>query len=33
MSRQKKIDLIRKMNSSMKDLYENVAGRIPDKPE
>ena len=33
MSRQMKIDLIRKVNPSMKDLYEDVAGRIPDKPE
>jgi putative endonuclease len=33
MSRQMKIDLIRKMNSSMKDLYEDIAGRIPDKLE
>lgn len=33
MSRQKKIELIRQVNSSMKDLYEKIAGRIPDKPE
>ena len=33
MSRQNKIDLIRQMNPLMKDLYENIAGKIPDKPE
>jgi putative endonuclease len=33
MSRQRKIDLIRQVNPSMKDLYEDIAGRIPDKPE
>ena len=33
MSRQIKIDLIRQVNPSMKDLYEDAAGRIPDKPE
>jgi putative endonuclease len=33
MSRQKKIDLITQMNPSMKDLYEDIAGKIPDKPE
>jgi len=33
MSRQNKMDLIRKMNPIMKDLYEDIAGKIPDKPE
>jgi hypothetical protein len=33
MSRQDKIDLIRQSNPSFMDLYENIAGRIPDKPE
>jgi putative endonuclease len=33
MSRQMKIDLIRAMNPSMKDLYEEIYGKIPDKPE
>jgi len=31
MSRQNKIDLIRQVNSSMKDLYANIAGKIPDR--
>ena len=33
MSRQRKIDLIRENNPTMTDLYENIIGRIPDKPE
>ncbi len=33
MSRQSKIDLIRSMNSTMRDLYEDILGKIPDKPE
>jgi len=33
MSRQSKINLIRQVNPSMNDLYENIAGKIPDKPE
>ena len=33
MSRQDKIALIRQMNPLMKDLYEDIAGKIPDKPE
>jgi len=33
MSRQNKIDLIRQVNPSMKDLYKNIVGRIPVKPE
>lgn len=33
MSRQQKIDLIRQGNPEFKDLYEDVLGRIPAKPE
>jgi len=33
MSRQSKIELIRQGNPAMRDLYEDIAGRIPDKPE
>jgi hypothetical protein len=33
MSRQKKIKLVKHGNPLMKDLYEDIAGRIPDKPE
>jgi putative endonuclease len=33
MSRQSKMELIRKMNPVMRVLYENIAGKIPDKPE
>jgi len=30
MSRQSKIELIRKNNPLMRDLYEDITGRIPD---
>jgi len=33
MSRQDKIEMIRERNPSMKDLYENLVGGIPDEPE
>jgi putative endonuclease len=33
MSRQRKIELISQMNPLMKDLYEDITRRIPDKPE
>jgi putative endonuclease len=33
MSRQRKIDLIRKSNPTLRDLYDNIMGRIPDKLE
>ncbi len=33
MSRQAKLDLIRSMNFTMRGLYEDILGRIPDKPE
>ena len=33
MSRQSKIELIRHGNPTMRDLYENITGKIPDKPE
>ena len=33
MSRQNKMALIRQGNPFMRDFYEDIAGRIPDKPE
>jgi putative endonuclease len=33
MSRQEKMELIRQVNPFMRDLTEDVLGRIPDKPE
>ncbi len=33
MSRQSKIELVRKGNPTLKDLYEDITGKIPDKPE
>jgi putative endonuclease len=34
MSRQSKIEIIRKRNPLMRDLYyEDISGKIPDKPE
>jgi putative endonuclease len=33
MSRQDKIGLIKQANPAMNDLYENIVGKIPDKPE
>ena len=33
MSRQRKIELIMQSNPELKDLYEDVLGTIPDKPE
>jgi hypothetical protein len=33
MSRQGNIELIRRGNPTMRDLYEEILGKIPDKPE
>jgi putative endonuclease len=33
MSRREKIELIRQSNPTMRDLYEDIAGRIPGEPE
>jgi len=32
MSRQEKMELIKRGNPTMKDLYEDIARKIPDKP-
>jgi len=32
-SRKEKIDLIREANPTFKDLYNEIIGQIPDKPE
>jgi putative endonuclease len=33
MGRQRKIDIIRKSNPTLRDLYQDIIGRIPDEPE
>ena len=33
MSRQEKLRLIRQSNPTLKDLYEDILGKIPGKPE
>ena len=33
MSRKDKLALVRRSNPTLRDLYEDVLGRIPDKPE
>jgi putative endonuclease len=33
MGMESKIELVKSMNPSLKDLYEELTGRIPDKPE
>jgi predicted GIY-YIG superfamily endonuclease len=33
MSRQNKIELIRQVNPLLRDLYVDIAGKIPDEPE
>jgi putative endonuclease len=33
MSRQQKIDFIKRSNPTFRDLYQDISRRIPDKPE
>ena len=33
MNRRSKIELIRKVNPLMRDLYDDISGKIPDEPE
>ena len=33
MSRQEKIDIISQSNPGFRDLHDDIAGKIPDKPE
>jgi len=33
MSRQQKIDFIKRSNQTFRDLYQDISRRIPDKPE
>jgi hypothetical protein len=33
MSRRTKMEIIKKVNPLMKDLTEDILGKIPDKPE
>jgi len=33
LSRKEKLELIKKFNPSFKDLYNDLVGQIPDKPE
>ena len=33
MTRQAKLELIRKRNPDLLDLYDAILGKIPDKPE
>ena len=33
MSRQAKLELIRNRNADLKDLYDDILGKIPDEPE